>query len=794
MEGKMGKFIAVVVLAAGIAGSVRAQASNPASVSNAGWTVTANSEQGALSIAYAKLGTVLANIRLNLKNANGLHPLTGWSAEVEGRNRLFIRTPQPQTAWRFVLRPNELEISSTLTTAVLTGGAPVPKQRIVARLLDPQGVSVNWTGTDEVENGYGGSITWHRSYLPERNPDVMYLALGQIASANLHSLFDRKTDTAISFSSETHMRRHRQNQNLLDLVMPVTGNALIRVIPNYYTKTLGVPFYVPFDDSYFRTAPMAWNSWDACYAEVDEKDIVQNTDWVASHLRPFGFQYIVLDDGYDRGEHGEHYWISNWNRQKFPHGPKWLTSYIKSKGLMSGVWLVPNSYAGAVKTHPNWYLRYKDGKIVLDYNTPALDSTNPAVLNFLRKEFTILDNWGFEYYKFDGEHAIPKYVPGIDLARLYDKSIEPLLAYRNRLKLIRATIGPRRFIEGCPAGTALNGIGYFDSYFNGADMYGSWQGQYALFNSINANAFLNHIVVYVMPGEGIDVHPLMSVDEAEKRRVPSVVAVARTRENPLRGFGVTLPQARTLVTYLALTGVVYSVASVMAELPEERARLLEMTLPTMPILPVDLFSRGTNPHLWDLFKHTTPDDYIHNFPEILDLKVHAKSGVYDVVGLTNWRSWSTARELSFPGKLGLSPGADYVAFDFWNQKLYGVFKDRMKVDIGPFDTRVFLIHPLENRPQLVGTSRHITGAYSILSLAWDRAKYTLRGLSKTVPGNAYTLWFYVRKGFSVSHAEAWVSGDRKIPVTYQLSGNSLKVSFQGEREPVSWNLAFRHAN
>ena len=35
---------------------------------------------------------------------------------------------------------------------------------------------------------------------------------------------------------------------------------------------------------------------------------------------------------------------------------------------------------------------------------------------------------------------------------------------------------------------------------------------------------------------------------------------------------------------------------------------------------------------------TQADYYIHNYPEILDLKVNAAAGVYDVVGLTNWRS------------------------------------------------------------------------------------------------------------------------------------------------------------
>src|SRR5208283_324251 len=137
----------------------------------------------------------------------------------------------------------------------------------------------------------------------------------------------------------------------------------------------------------------------------------------------------------------------------------------------------------------DWYLYSKENKIVQDYETPALDSSNPEVAGFLKKLFTTLDDWGFEYYMFDGEFSLPKYVPGIDLDRLYDKSIDSLVAYRDRLALIRQTIGPQRFVEGCPAGTPLNGIGYFDAYFTGEDMYPSWDEQYSLFSSINADAF-----------------------------------------------------------------------------------------------------------------------------------------------------------------------------------------------------------------------------------------------------------------------------------------------------------------
>jgi hypothetical protein len=251
----------------------------------------------------------------------------------------------------------------------------------------------------------------------------------------------------------------------------------------------------------------------------------------------------------------------------------------------------------------------------------------------------------------------------------------------------------------------------------------------------------------------------------------------------------------------------------MPELPEERVKLLKTTLPTLPILPIDLFSRGTDaqydpfehmqrlfapsglPHSesegqYDPFNHKTPDEYIHNYPEILDLKVNAKSGVYDVVGLTNWRSSPTTRTLTFADKLGLSPAASYVVFDFWGQKVLGVVKGRMDVSIDPHDTRVFLIHPLLNRPQLVGTSRHITGAYSIKDLAWDGSKNWLRGSSETVAGEAYTLWVYVPKGAVVSRVQAGTKGSAAVPVQHELTENSLKVTFPGQPEVVDWEVEF----
>jgi hypothetical protein len=756
-----------------------------------GWVITANSDKAVLTIIQDSLGIILEEVHLNMKSQKELIPLKNWLIEKKGEKHLAIQTSQPGTAWIFGLEQNRITISCTSSESVITGSAPASTNRVVARLLDCRGMPVTWGGTDENVQSFGGSETRNPSFLPVTNPEVMTFALGQISSSNLHGLFDREANIAIDFSDKTQMIRDQLRPDLLHVTIPVPGNTIIRLIHDYYTKILGLPVYSRFDDSVFPTAPVVWCSWTAYYNEARENDIVRNTDWLAANLKPYGFKYVQIDDGYDDGENGmKHFWIDNWDKRGFyPRGPEWIAGYIKSKGLHPGLWLVPNSYAGAVQQRPDWYLRDKTGNLILDYSTPALDCTHPGVQDWLRKLFTTLKGWGFEYYKFDGEFALPRYAPEVDITKLYDTSIDPIVAYRNWLKLIRDVIGPGTFVEGCPAGTPLSGIGYFNSSFCGCDVYNSWQGMYAFFSSINANAFLNHMVIYLMPGEGIDVSPLMSVEEAKKEMVPRFIEVIKTREDPVIGYGVTLAEARTLVTYASLTGGVYPLASIMADLPEERSRLLKMTMPTLPILPVDLFSRGTD-MTWNKFKHTTPDLYIHNYPEILNLKVNAKSGIYDVVGLTNWRSETVSRDISFSEKLGLQTDFSYIVFDFWKQKLLGKFRDHLEVTIEPHDTRVLLIHPVLERPQLIGISRHISGVYSILGLNWDDINNKLSGSSETIPGDPYSLFIYIPDKISISKAQAITGGNREVPVKVEMKGNLLDLSFQGQQETVEWQVEF----
>ena len=43
------------------------------------------------------------------------------------------------------------------------------------------------------------------------------------------------------------------------------------------------------------TPPMGWNSWDGYGTTIKEDEFKANADWFAKHLKPFGWQYVVVD-------------------------------------------------------------------------------------------------------------------------------------------------------------------------------------------------------------------------------------------------------------------------------------------------------------------------------------------------------------------------------------------------------------------------------------------------------------------------------------------------------------------
>lgn len=103
------------------------------------------------------------------------------------------------------------------------------------------------------------------------------------------------------------------------------------------------------------TPPMGWNSWDCFGLDVTEQEVKQNADFMAKHLKEYGWEYVVVDLGwYAPGVTTKNYKQKNiplitdeYGRlipveERFPSsangkGFKPLADYVHSLGLKFGI-------------------------------------------------------------------------------------------------------------------------------------------------------------------------------------------------------------------------------------------------------------------------------------------------------------------------------------------------------------------------------------------------------------------------------------------------------------------------
>ncbi|MGA1976383.1 MAG: glycoside hydrolase family 27 protein [Bacteroidales bacterium] len=104
--------------------------------------------------------------------------------------------------------------------------------------------------------------------------------------------------------------------------------AVILLSLNAYTQKFNQVAKIP---------PMGWNSWNKYGCDVSEALIMQMADaMVSSGMKDAGYTYIVIDDCWQvsRDENGE----IVADKDKFPHGMKYVADYVHSKGLRFGIY------------------------------------------------------------------------------------------------------------------------------------------------------------------------------------------------------------------------------------------------------------------------------------------------------------------------------------------------------------------------------------------------------------------------------------------------------------------------
>jgi len=484
-----------------------------------------------------------------------------------------------------------------------------------------------------------------------------------------------------------------------------------------------------------RSIVNGWCSWFYTLTDVSEHEVLRNAEFAAQRLRPFGLEYIQIDEGYQRA-HGD--WEGN---ERFPHGMKWLAERIKEHGFKPGLWVSPyviSERSEVFQRHADWLVHRGDGSLQRignweDESSPAalaetvkrycLDITNPQAADWLRDLFeTIARHWGFEMIKID-------FMAWSILAveRFQDPTVSAAEVYRRGVSIMRAAAGERCHILECGPGNTT--VGLIDSMRVEADVfYGyateAWR-QY--FND-----------------------PASSTAAAAKR----YYFHRRTWVNDVEQVCLdllTVRQARAVATLIAFSGGNTITGDRLIDLDPMKLEILKKIMP----------SYGEAARPVDLFDTDTPMTFV--------LRVERPFGEWSLVALFN-PDLDVAAERRFPlHRLGLDPAKTYLAFDFWKQQLVGEITNELSAGIEPGGVTLLALHEATGTPQFLSTSRHVTqGAIELEDLRWHAATGRLSGISTGPEQSAHDVFVYVPGD------RPWTWEGRETLVR-DLAGYSLKL-------------------
>jgi alpha-galactosidase len=176
-----------------------------------------------------------------------------------------------------------------------------------------------------------------------------------------------------------------------------------------------------------KTPPMGWNSWDCYGPTVVESEVKANADYMAKHLKRFGWEYVVVDirwfvqndkaGGYNQTD--PIYTMDEYGRyipavNRFPSsangkGFKPLADYVHSKGLKFGIHLM----RGVPKLAVEKRLPVKGTNVTADQiyspeqqcewlkDNYTVVAGKPGAQEYYNSLFELYASWNVDFVKID---------------------------------------------------------------------------------------------------------------------------------------------------------------------------------------------------------------------------------------------------------------------------------------------------------------------------------------------------------------------------------------------------------
>lgn len=176
-----------------------------------------------------------------------------------------------------------------------------------------------------------------------------------------------------------------------------------------------------------KRPPMGWNSWDCFSVSVTEEEVKKNADFVATYLKDFGWEYIVVDLGwYASGADHTNYkdesipqLIDEYGRlvpdpEKFPSsvngaGFKPLADYVHSLGLKFGIHIMRGIPVQAVEAKSPVkgteltaeQISYDRERCPWFNSLRTLNFAEVGAQEYYNSIFELYASWGVDYIKAD---------------------------------------------------------------------------------------------------------------------------------------------------------------------------------------------------------------------------------------------------------------------------------------------------------------------------------------------------------------------------------------------------------
>jgi alpha-galactosidase len=180
------------------------------------------------------------------------------------------------------------------------------------------------------------------------------------------------------------------------------------------------------------TPPMGWNSWDAFGTTVTEAEVKANADYMATHLKSHGWQYVVVDIQWSEPNPKSHGYRPNADLvmdefgrlmpapNRFPSsangkGFKPLADYVHGLGLKFGIHIMRGIPRRAVdanlpvfsSTHTAAAIADKTSLCPWNTDMYGVDVSKPGGRDYYGSIVRLYASWGVDFIKADDMFGPP---------------------------------------------------------------------------------------------------------------------------------------------------------------------------------------------------------------------------------------------------------------------------------------------------------------------------------------------------------------------------------------------------